>query len=151
MKNHPADQIQQLVQKVFRLDDLLKLAANQITEPAGQTGARWQVLNALDDEAHTVAEIARSKNATRQGVQRIVDELVSEKIVRLKPNPKHQRFPLVELTASGRKSLKDIRKRRDQWSRKVLGHLETPPDSRVLKFLDHFEQAIERTIQKGSK
>lgn len=56
--------IQQLVRSVFRLDDLLRECANEIAAPAGQTGARWQVLNEIARGAVTVSDIARAKNTS---------------------------------------------------------------------------------------
>jgi DNA-binding MarR family transcriptional regulator len=73
------------------------------------------VLNALEAGPKTVASVARMKNSTRQSVQRIVNELVSEKVVHLKENPDHKRFPLVELTTKGKKILVQIKEQRDQW------------------------------------
>jgi DNA-binding MarR family transcriptional regulator len=144
-------QILDLVFKIFRLDDLLKKTANQITAPAGQTGARWQVLNALESGPRTVADVARSKNGARQSVQRIVNELASEGIVQLRKNPDHKRFPLVELTPKGKKALARIQGERDAWIAEISNRLDDSMDSRVIHFLDLFQSAIETSlVQKES-
>src|SRR3954453_9851548 len=107
--------LREFVLNIFRLDDLLKLTANHITAPAGQTGARWQIFNALAETPKTAAEIARIKNVSRQSVQRIVDELVAENVARLIQNPKHKRFPLIDLTSKGQKALRKIELSRALW------------------------------------
>ena len=141
----------ELIHKIFRLDDLLKKAANQITEPLEQTGARWQILNAIEYGPMTVAEIARYKNSTRQSVQRIVNELVLEKIVQLQTNPDHMRFPLVKLTAKGKRIHAQIQDEREAWLRQVLIHLEGEINSQALRFLERFQTAIEKTIKERSR
>lgn len=140
------DAIQGLVLRIFRLDDALKAAANRISEPAGQTGARWQVLNALDDGPKTVAEIARLKNGTRQGVQRIVNELVADGATTTNENPKHRRYPLICLTSQGRAALETIRSERERWTTAVSAALGHEVDPAVLRFLDRFRAAVETTL-----
>jgi DNA-binding MarR family transcriptional regulator len=150
MSAAPEDQIQEVVLKIFRLDDALKAAANQIARPAGQTGARWQVLNALDDGPKTVAEIARLKAASRQGVQRIANELLAEGVLAARSNPKHSRYPLVELTAAGRAALGLIRGQRSRWANSVAAHLGGPIDPAALQFLERFQAAVDKTLSDGS-
>jgi len=138
--------IQDLILTIFRLDDVLKAAANRISEPAGQTGARWQVLNALDGGPKTVAEIARIKNGSRQGVQRIANELVAEGSAALNENPRHRRYPLVCLTPQGRAALEMIRSERERWTAAVSAVLGHEVDPAVLHFLDRFRIAVETTL-----
>lgn len=146
MSRVQSQQVLGLVFQIFRLDDLLKKAANQITAPAEQTGARWQVLNALEQGPKTAAEIARSKNHARQSVQRIVNELVSEKIAQLGENPKHKRFPLVELTPKGKRVLTKIKKERDAWILEVIHRLDGKVDQKAIQYLECFRLAIEKSL-----
>ena len=141
--------LQDLIHTIFRLDDALKAAANRISEPAGQTGARWQVLNALDDGPKTVAEIARLKNSSRQGVQRIANELVAEGSAAIHENPKHRRYPLICLTSQGRTALEIIRSERERWTATVCALLGQKVDPAVLHFLDRFHTAVETTLSRG--
>ncbi|MDE0095181.1 MAG: helix-turn-helix domain-containing protein, partial [Gammaproteobacteria bacterium] len=60
------------------------------------TSARWQVMGAVDQSKHslTVAQIARRMGLARQGVQRIVNDLVELGFVVLEENIDHKRSPL---------------------------------------------------------
>src|ERR671924_955082 len=49
-----------------------------LARPAGQTLARWLVLEAVQDAPATVAQIARRLHLARQGVQRLADVLVRD-------------------------------------------------------------------------
>jgi len=151
MAKQDTDSVQELVRQIFRLDDALKATANAITRPAGQSGARWQVLNALVVEPRTVAEIARLKNASRQGVQRIINELHAEQIVRSKVNPKHQRFPLYEMTTSGKQALRLIEQQRKKWSAVTLKKIGGEIDPSVVLFLKRFQSAVEEILEEEMK
>jgi DNA-binding MarR family transcriptional regulator len=147
--NH--DPIQELVLGIFHLDDLLKACANEITRPAGQTGARWQVLNAITSTPKTVAEIARFKKVARQGVQRIVNELVAEGFAATQRNPEHSRYPLIELTEKGHLALRSIEYQRSQWQGEVRRHLGEEIKPEALDFLRRFTVAISKTMATGGK
>jgi DNA-binding MarR family transcriptional regulator len=147
MSSREYDLLQSVIVRIFRLDDTLKLAANRISAPAGQTGARWQILNALEDAPRTVAEIARLKSVARQGVQRIVNELVAEGIVETKLSLDQGRYPRVHVTAKGQKALREIRDARRLWAEKVLAALGGGVAPEFLNFLDHFQAVVEKTIE----
>jgi DNA-binding MarR family transcriptional regulator len=96
--------VTELILEVFRLNGRLLVAGDRLVSRLGLTSARWQVLGAvaLAERAEPVAWIARSMGLNRQGVQRIVNELVAEGHIALEPNPHHRRASLVVLTAKGR-------------------------------------------------
>jgi DNA-binding MarR family transcriptional regulator len=96
--------VTELVLEVFRLNGRLLVAGDRLVSRLGLTSARGQVLGAiaLAERAEPVAWLARSMGLNRQGVQRIVNELVAEGYVALEPNPHHRRASLVVLTAKGR-------------------------------------------------
>lgn len=50
----------------------------------------------------TASELARARGGSRQGIQRIADDLTRRGWVRRTPNPRHRRAALLELTAAGR-------------------------------------------------
>ena len=96
--------VTELILEVFRLNGRLLIAGDRLVSRLGLTSARWQVLGAiaLAERAEPVAWLARSMGLNRQGVQRIVNELVAESYVALAPNPHHRRASLVVLTAKGK-------------------------------------------------
>ena len=101
----PGRALTELILEVFRTNGRLLAAGDRLVAPLGLTSARWQVLGAiaLAPVAEPVARLARSMGLTRQGVQRIVNELAAEGIVVLEENPHHRRAKLVTLTTQGRR------------------------------------------------
>lgn len=88
---------------IFRANGALIAAGDAISQPFGLSSARWQVLGAiaLAGQPQTVAQIARNMGQTRQGVQRLINEMEQQGIVGLAENPHHKRAKLIRLTEKG--------------------------------------------------
>jgi DNA-binding MarR family transcriptional regulator len=95
--------VSELIVTIFRLNGRLLAAGDRLVESLGLTSARWQVLGAvaLSPVPEPVARLARNMGLNRQGVQRIVGDLVAEGFVELKDNPHHRSAKLVVMTRKG--------------------------------------------------
>ncbi|WP_059017010.1 MarR family transcriptional regulator [Mycobacterium sp. M26] len=100
-----ADDVALLVADVFELAGLLRRTGEAVAAQEGQTQARWQLLSVLSEEPLTVPQAARRLGITRQGVQRVVNDLVAAGLVEFADNPDHRTSPLAQLTAPGRRIL----------------------------------------------
>lgn len=107
-----------LVLDVFRLNGDLLAAGDALVGDLGLTSARWQVLGAiaLSPAPLPVAHIARNMGLTRQAVQRLVDEMRGDGLVRLDPNPHHRRAMLVVMTESGETAYRAAIARQERWT-----------------------------------
>ena len=85
------DALTDLVMQVVRLIRDFTAAGEALAKPAGQTLARWLVLEAVQDGPASVAQIARQMHLARQGVQRLADVLVRDGLAVYEPNPAHRR------------------------------------------------------------
>ncbi len=100
--------VRELVLAIFKANGQVVETGNRLVQPLGLTAAWWQVLGALGYAPLPlpVAHIARNMGLSRQAVQRVTDLLLEGGLVRLEPNPHHQRAKLVVLTDAGREVLK---------------------------------------------
>src|SRR5215813_5942231 len=105
-----------LIDQVVRLIRLLTIAGDALAKPAGQTLARWEVLEAIGDAPASVAQIARVLGLKRQSVQRVADVLEEEGLTSYEANPSHRRAKLVRLTPHGRSALRKIQAAQRTWS-----------------------------------
>ncbi len=107
-----------LVLEVFRMNGDLLAAGDALVGDLGLTSARWQVLGAiaLSPVPLPVAHIARNMGLTRQAVQRLVDEMRTDGLVRLEPNPHHRRAMLVVATERGDAAYRAASERQERWS-----------------------------------
>lgn len=92
-----------LVLELFRVNNLMLTWGDRLVAPLGLTSARWQVLGAVvaAKAPQPVAWLARDLGATRQNVQRIVNDLTRAGLLAFAPNPHHKRAQLVVLTEAG--------------------------------------------------
>ncbi|MET9200745.1 MarR family transcriptional regulator [Gordonia sp. NPDC003585] len=103
-----ADEMALLVADVFELADLLRRSGEAVAAEEGQTQARWQLLSAVSERSLTVPQAARRLGVTRQGVQRVANDLVAAGLAELRANPDHRTSPLLETTENGREVLRAI-------------------------------------------
>ena len=110
--------VTELILETFRLNGRLLATGDALVRDLGLTSARWQVLGAvaMSPVPLPVAHIARNMGLSRQGVQRIADELEARGIVRFAPNPHHQRAKLVLLTEHGRALYEAAAERQKPWA-----------------------------------
>ncbi|MCH5642450.1 MarR family winged helix-turn-helix transcriptional regulator [Gordonia sp. ABSL49_1] len=103
-----ADEMALLVADVFELAGLLRRSGEAVAAEEGQTQARWQLLSAVSERSLTVPQAARRLGVTRQGVQRVANDLVAAGLAELRANPDHRTSPLLETTENGREVLRAI-------------------------------------------
>ena len=115
-----------LVLDLFKVNGLLLTTGDRLVAPLRLTSARWLMLGAINRAAHAqpVAWLARNLGANRQNVQRIVNDLNTEGLVVLEPNPHHRRAPLVVLTDKGRQMLEATRRLQAPWMNSVASGLQ---------------------------
>ena len=106
-KRTPAgDAVTSLIPDLFRLNNRILTAGDQLVARLGLTSARWQILGAVAaaERPQPVAWLARDLGANRQNVQRIINDLYEDGLVAFATNPHHRRAQLVVLTEKGRQA-----------------------------------------------
>ncbi len=115
-RTEAGDAFSTLVVQIFRLSGLILSAGDTLTEPVGQTSARWRVLAAVEDKPASVAQIARRWGQARQSVQRVANALVRDELATYEENPRHRRAQLLVLTPKGRSVLQAIQIAQTAWA-----------------------------------
>lgn len=110
-----------LVLDVFRLNGDLLTFGDALVGDLGLSSARWQVLGAvaLSPVPLPVAHVARNMGLSRQAVQRVVNEMRADGLVRLDPNPHHRRAGLVAMTERGKAAYDSAMRREARWAEVV--------------------------------
>jgi len=110
-----------IVLDVFKLSGLLAAEGDRLTDEFELSSARWKVLGALNFSTHpmTVPQIAHAMGQTRQGVQRLVNEMTDDGFLAFQDNPYHKRAKIVTLTAKGRKAYERVDKKQIPWANSI--------------------------------
>ncbi|HUX21087.1 MAG TPA: MarR family transcriptional regulator [Spirochaetia bacterium] len=115
----------------------------RLTEPVGQSSARWQVLGRAGMAPQTVAGMAREMGLARQSVQRVVNVLKVEGLVVLEAIPGDKRTSLVALTGAGRKVLSAIYKRNSAWAKQISRSIPDDEFEKAINLLQHIGTILE--------
>jgi DNA-binding MarR family transcriptional regulator len=131
-----------LVLRVVRLNGRFTAAGEALAAPAGQTLARWLVLEAVQEAPAPVATIARRLGLARQGVQRLADLLVHDGYAAYEDNPAHRRAKLLRITPAGRSSLRTIQAAQRAWADAMGAELGEAELRRAGAILDRVGQVL---------
>jgi DNA-binding MarR family transcriptional regulator len=130
--------------QVIGLTRRFTAAGEALAKPAGQTLARWLVLETIQDQPATVAQIARSLLLARQGVQRLADVLVRDGLAAYENNPAHRRAKLLRITPPGLTALRTIQTAQAAWADAVGAKVGEEELRQASILLDRVLQAVGR-------
>ena len=135
-----------LILEIFRVNGRLLAVGDWLVAGLNMTSGRWQVLGAiaLAPAAEPVARLARNMGLTRQGVQRIVNDMRRQGLIELKPNPHHRRARLVTLTAKGRKAFGDATDLQVPWVNAVASGLKRRQIAAATRLLETLRRRLEQ-------
>ena len=107
----------------FRLNGRLMDIAQRLAHAGDLTATEWRVLGGVLDEPHSVAEIGRLMGMTRQGVQRVADQLVDRGLAEYRPNPAHRRAKLLACTQAGYWAIRQIALVQRPWADRIAANI----------------------------
>ena len=137
--------VTELILETVRLNGRLLASGDALVADLGLTTARWQALGMIvASRPLPVAHLARNMGLTRQAVQRLVNEMAADGLVRLAPNPHHSRAKLVLLTPRGRKAYDAAMQRQRPWAENLAAGLDTPALAAAVATL----RAIRRRLEE---
>jgi DNA-binding MarR family transcriptional regulator len=143
-RSRGGEKVTELVLKLLALHGVLFSHGQKITQPLGQTPARWQVLGAIETQELTVSQIARRMGVTRQGTQRTADILKEEGLVDFIENPDHIKSPKIKLTAAGVRVLKTINAKQAEWANQIARQISLDDTTIACAILDRFLIALNK-------
>lgn len=143
------DALTELIIPTIRLRALFTTAGEAMAKPAGQTLARWLVLEAVAQAPRTVAQIARSMGLARQSVQRVADLLERDGLTAYAENPDHRHAQLVRLTSRGRRALQTMQQAQRVWADAVAAEIGEAELRRTSTVVDLLLRVLVNRRQQG--
>ncbi len=138
-------QFTDIVLEIFKLNGLLILEGDKLTNEQGLTSARWKILGAisLSPIPMTVPQIARNMGQTRQAVQRLVNEMGGDGLLSFKNNPHHKKAKLLVLTLKGRSTYEQLVQKQIPWANTIADRVSSSELQLTLSVLKRLIDAIE--------
>lgn len=146
--NNVESAFQAVMPALFRLHGHVLEAADLMSADLALTGARWQVLRVAARQPLTVSQIARRLGLKRQSVQRTVNQLCAQRLVRLEPNANHLRAHLVLLSADGRRVLAALDARQRAWLARCLEGSSPAALQRLARSLEALAGRVEAATDR---
>jgi len=140
-----------LLMRTFPLERRLSAAGEALAQLAGQSLARWMVLEAIDPGPATVADLGRTMGQARQGVQRLADLLVEDGLAAYQDNPRHARAKLLTITPAGREVLRVIQNAQRGWADRIGRRLGAEPLEQAGAVLDAVLAAVAEDMPSERK
>lgn len=145
MHSLKTEALSHLVWDILQAANRLIEAGNRLSAPFGLTAARWQVMGVIFQEPATVAEVARHLSQTRQGVQRLADDMVRDGLASYSSNPRHARAKLLAPTAQGVLSYRKLMKEQTKWMESLSTNMQVNEISAARSLLGALSSALENT------
>lgn len=130
-----AGELALLVADIYEAAGVLRRSGESIAGAEGQSQTRWQLLSVISAGPITVAQAARRLGVTRQGVQRVANDLIEEQLAVAGPNPDHRNSPLLELTSVGEATLRRIIERAQEVNATIAERLSPATVARTRQAL----------------
>jgi DNA-binding MarR family transcriptional regulator len=140
-----AEAVTALILETFRLNGRLLAAGDALVRDLGLTSARWQIMGAiaLSPVPLPVASIARNMGLARQTVQKLVNEMESDGLLRFAPNPHHRRAQLVLFTDQGRAAYEAARQKQQPWAQTLADGLAPEEIQQATALMRTLRQRLE--------
>jgi DNA-binding MarR family transcriptional regulator len=107
-----ADLMDRLTFETALLFFRMRVAAKQFLGQGELSAGRRSLIKSLGAHGpQTVPQMAKVRSVSRQHIQTLVNSLREDGLVRPIENPAHQRSPLIELSAKGRRFLAEMESR----------------------------------------
>lgn len=147
MLDKSTNDVEKIAGEVRHLFQVLKSLADAVHRDSGLNASLRAVMEALIAGPRTVPDIARSKSVTRQHIQLQVDELIETELAELRPNPAHQRSPLVALTRRGEALFASGRRREAPLIEQLAIGLDARKAATTVQTLTAFRRRAEELLE----
>lgn len=130
----------------FRLNAM----GHRLSAPAGLSPGKIGLMRSLADSGpQSVAQIARSRPVSRQGVQQIADQLAAAGLVEYIENPTHRRAKLARVTAAGERQVRRILQRQQREAAALAGGFDERAVRTTIAVLRQLSERLKQAAEAG--
>lgn len=121
-------EIHRAIRSLQRLTDLFSERRRQLARAALLSEAQWRLLEEIAGEDFMPSMFARRQDCAPAAVSRTLRQLLERELVEVSISPQDARQRVYQLTAAGRRTLRDLNARRERaiaevWERFSAGEL----------------------------
>jgi DNA-binding MarR family transcriptional regulator len=125
---------------------LLKEGGKQIGT-IKSSGSYWGMLRSLMLEGpQTVPQIARSRPVSRQGIQKLANEMIEEGLIEFVDNPAHKKSKLLRITAKGKELFQDLTERNAQAAELLAQDMDAVELEMAVKVMRQLRDKLKKSL-----
>jgi len=112
-----------IILTIFKLDNMLRRMGNRIAGVLGATQQQWAVLDILQEAGPggiPLSELGKQLDVTKGNITGLIDRMERDGLAKRKDDPRDRRVIRANITAKGKKVLRDIQPVKDQWGTRVF-------------------------------
>jgi MarR family 2-MHQ and catechol resistance regulon transcriptional repressor len=141
---------EKIISTIFKLDNMLRRMGNRIAGVLGATQQQWAVLDILNEAGPggmPLSELGKSLDVTKGNITGLIDRMERDGLAKRKDDPKDRRVIRANITAKGKKVLRDIQPVKDQWGTRLFEGF-TAKDKKDI--MDQLNRLMERVTELES-
>jgi DNA-binding MarR family transcriptional regulator len=134
-----------LIRAILRTNATVQKSGTRLMRGTGITNARWQMLSELFalEQRVTVSELARHLGVSRQAIQRLADDMVSDGMVEFIKNPGDARAMHLLPTEAGRARYDEAQECEWQWTNAIAADFDAEQIVRTVALLEAIMQKMQ--------
>lgn len=139
-----------LIREVRTCFNQLRSLAESLSADLDVNPSMRAIMESLDgDVLRTVPDLAVERGTSRQHVQKVINGLLDQGMVRAEENPEHKRSVLYLLTPKGEQVFTEIRKRETAPMRALSKTLSQSDAEKTCEVLSRMNQELDHLINQG--
>ncbi|KUJ77779.1 MarR family winged helix-turn-helix transcriptional regulator [Ruegeria profundi] len=142
--------VTRLIREVRTCFNQLRSLAENLNADLDVNPSMRAVMESLARDAHrTVPDLAKERGTSRQHVQKVINGLLDQELVKASENPEHKRSVLYLLTSKGDQVFAEIRRREAAPMRALSEALSQADIEQTSDVLSRMNQTLDHLINQG--
>jgi len=136
---------EQIIFTIFKLDNMLRRMGNRIAGVLGATQQQWAVLDILNEAGPNgipLSELGKSLDVTKGNITGLIDRMERDGLAKRKDDPKDRRVIRANITAKGKKVLRDIQPVKVQWASRLFDGFNTKDKKDIMYQLNRLMERV---------
>ena len=148
--NTQTETLTQMIREVRTCFNLLRTLSEKLNADLGIQPSMRAIMESLSRNVpRTVPDLAQERGTSRQHVQKVINGLLDQDLVRSEENPEHKRSVLYLLTPKGEQVFTEIRQREAAPMRSLSESLSQADIHTVAEVLSRMNHGLDHLIKQG--
>ncbi len=136
---------EKIILTIFKLDNMIRRMGNRIAGVLGATQQQWAVLDILSEAGPggmPLSELGKFLDVTKGNITGLIDRMERDGLAKRKDDPRDRRVIRANITAKGKKVLRDIQPVKDQWGNRLFQGFTAKDKKELIRLLNKLMERV---------